>query len=100
MIVIQFQGHTLSNSNRAIAIEYPAITGGRDIIEDAAKMQKKLDTGTLLFMYVAYRRAGDPEARKLSVDEVMDEVDVYNVDIFTEFVQAITTLWGEKSKKD
>lgn len=100
MVVKEFKGHKLCNSNWAIAFGYPEVSNGGDLIKDVASMEKEVSVPILLKLYVAYRRAADKEARNKPVDEIMDEVSVFDTDEMTKFTEIIMDLISEKAKKD
>ena len=122
MITTEFKGHKLSNSNMALAFYYPEITKGGDMQEDVSKMVEvlkdendnpildkdgneekivKISYPTLLKAYVAFRWAGDREAKNSkSVADIMDEVNVHDKDEASLFLDVMTKLLSEKSKKD
>lgn len=104
MIVTQFKGHKLSNGMSAIAFHYPRITNGRDMINDIAKATANKDDPNLypvlLRAYAAFRMAGDPEASKKSVDKLLNEVNVFDPEEGPKFIEVMTKLLNEKSKKD
>lgn len=100
MVIKEFKGHKLCNSNRAIAFDYPEVSGGGDLIQDVAAMGNEIKFATILKLYAAYRRAADVDARKKSVDEIMDEVDVFDEDEVKSLIELIMEMISEKSKKD
>ena len=63
-------------------------------------MEKEVSVPILLKLYVSFRRAADKEARNKSVDEIMDEVSVFDTEEMTKFTEIIMDLISEKAKKD
>ena len=102
MIVATFKGHKLSNGAAAIALYYPIVSKGGDLINDiAATVDNPAKTyPTMLLCYAAFRMAGDQEARNKTVDELLSEVNLFDTEEATEFIKVIQSLLNEKSKKD
>lgn len=102
MLVKEFKGHKLCNSAAAIAFYYPAVSNGEDMINDfvgtvdnPAKVYP-----VMLKCYVAFRMAGDEEARKMSKEEILNEVNLFDPEEAQEFLKVVGELLNEKSKKD
>ena len=122
MVITEFKGHKLSNSNMALAFYYPEITKGGDMQEDVSKMinvlkdengkpildkdgeeQKfvKISYPTLLKAYVAFRWAGDKEAKNSkTIEQIMNEVNVRDKNESALFLDVMSELLSEQSKKD
>ncbi len=102
MLVTKFKGHTLSNSAAAIALFYPRVSNGGDLINDVAATADNPAKvyPTMLLCYVAFRMAGDEEARNKSKEEILEEVNLFDVKENEEFLRVMQQLLNEKSKKD
>jgi hypothetical protein len=108
MLVKEFKGHKLSNAATAVVFYYPEVTNGGDLVEDTARMAEDIKSGKriayegklIMNLYVAFRKAGDPEAVNKSAKEIIEEVDFFNVKELTELNSVIQALMNESPKKD
>lgn len=97
MIAAEFKGHALSNAASAYVFHYPKISGGSDLYKDLTA-DAEGSTSTLLKIYAAFRMAADPEARKSSPEELVNEVNIFDPSEAKEFMQVMNSLLNEKSQ--
>lgn len=101
MIKTEFKGKKLSNASTALAIYYPEISGGHDMLNDIKdlKEEKSVSVKVLLQIYASFRKAADTEgteARKMSFEELANEVDFFNKKEQAEFQITLNSLLNER----
>ncbi len=97
MIETEYKGYKLNNAVSAIVMFYPKVSNGSDLIKDIQEAPNSLTT--LCNLYCAFRMSADHEARKKSLEELVNEID-YSDLMATEsdFYKTINLLInGEKS---
>lgn len=99
MITAEFKGHKLSNGASAIAFYYPELSGGHDMLKDLKSQNDpdKVDSKIIFIMYAAFRKAGDPEAREKTKEELVDEINVFDAKSMVEFNSIMNKLLSESS---
>lgn len=98
MITETYRGHVLSNAVSALVIYYPKITNGGDLAKD---LQEKNSFVTLGNLYVAYRYAGDKEARNKPAEEILNEIEQYDfLEATSDFYKALNRLINEGRKSE
>lgn len=99
MVVTEYRGHKLSNGASAIAFFYPEVSGGHDMLKDLKNQAdpENIDTKILFLLYAAFRKAGDPEARKKTKEELVDEIDFLDPKAINEFREAMSALMSSES---
>ena len=102
MLVKEFKGHKLCNSAAAIAFYYPAVSNGGDMINDFVGTVDNPARvyPVMLKCYVAFRMAGDEEARKMPKEEILNEVNLFDPEEAQEFLKVVGENKKKKSKKD
>ena len=98
MITETYREHTITNAVSDIIIYNPKITNGGDLAKD---LQEKNSLTTLGNLYVAYRYAGDVEARKKSYEEILNEVEQSDfLEPTSDFYKALNRLINEGRKSE
>jgi len=96
MITATFKdGRKVSNAAVSLGVYFPLVSGGQDYVEEVKKHPNSISLD--LKLYVAYRMAGDPEARKKEPEDVMNEVNISNVDDMIEYRKIMAQLGNEVS---
>lgn len=98
MISAEYKGHPLSNAASAIAFYYPKVSNGGDLLKDLRKDGDEASVSTLLRVYAAFRMAGDPDARRMKPEDLVNEVDILDRESLAEFNKVMTELLTEKSR--
>lgn len=97
MITMEYKGKKLSTASSAFVIYYPRLTNGGDYLKDAKNNQ----LNALLNLYAACRMAADKEARKMSQEDIVNEVEYFDLtDPNSEFYKVITKLLGSNNSKN
>jgi len=98
MIVTEYKGKKLSNAASSLVIYFPRLAG-KDALTAIQKNPDNLDIPTLILFYASFRMAGDPEARKMSAEDIINEVEVFNPDETKGFVDMLMPLLNETHPK-
>ena len=98
MITETYRGHVLTDAVSALVIYYPKITNGGDLAKD---LQEKNSFVTLGNLYVAYRYAGDKEARNKPAEEILNEIEQSDfLEATSDFYKVINKLINEGRKSE
>lgn len=100
MIETEYKGHKLNNAVSAIVMFYPKLSNGSDLIKDVQEKPNALST--MCNLYCAFRMAADHEARKKSLEELVNEVGFDDlINSKSDFYKVINQLInGEKSNAE